>query len=169
MTMNPIRARRLELNLTQAELAEMADVTPQIILRLEQGLFTRPMPSVLRQLCVGNSSGINSNGSNALSGLESAYDRWVMHERHSRLDTVNKVDWVLIQHSFDPWTLFKRQLGLTSTTAAAKFLVYQVSLLQTFERSLKTRWVKNGESLTIALQDCGVPSDKIRLLFKRTG
>lgn len=69
---NPIRKIRTELRLTQNDAAVIADVTEQVILKAEQGLYPTLPPSVLFTF---------SNLSNLSVGIiEAMYEDWINQE-----------------------------------------------------------------------------------------
>lgn len=53
--LNPLKRLRLELNLTQQQVVELAGVSQQLVVRAEQGLFPGPPPAYLNFLCDRNS------------------------------------------------------------------------------------------------------------------
>lgn len=50
MRENPLKEARLALNLTQSQLANLADVTPNALIKYEQGLYPEPSLKILTAL-----------------------------------------------------------------------------------------------------------------------
>jgi DNA-binding XRE family transcriptional regulator len=70
--MNVIQSIRKDLRLTQKELADRSNITEQVVLKAEQGLYPTMPPSLLRQLAylTGNSS----------ERIEEEYEAWIREE-----------------------------------------------------------------------------------------
>lgn len=47
---NPLKEARLELNLTQSQLAGLADITPNALIKYEQGLYPEPSLKIITAL-----------------------------------------------------------------------------------------------------------------------
>ena len=93
--MNPISKIRKELRLTQKELAQRANITEQVVLKAEQGLYPTLPPSLLRT--TDYLAGLPQNS------IENRYEAWIDEEllkvklpsasHHMVTDRINFVNW----------------------------------------------------------------------------
>lgn len=158
-TENPYRIIRKSLELTQIQLASLSDLTPQVVLRTEQGLFATPPSSLtqsLASLLILSPSAtpeipelLEAFSASRLSHLDrstrvillskslvESYSLWIEGARraHNKYRGGILFDWP------GDWPLIKALLGGTVAGAAVQ-MVYQISLLQEFE---KHGWGSSG-------------------------
>jgi transcriptional regulator with XRE-family HTH domain len=137
---NPIRSYRRAHRLTQVALAKQAGVTPQIILRVEQGLFTTIPVNLLTAVAKGRT------GEDIL--LQN-YRDFVKSLRQAQTIPTS----LLSEQNGIPLLTYRNlRAYYKSTTGVAKFLVLQISLLQEYEKSLGHR---NIGAIRTALSDIG--------------
>ena len=137
---NPIKQYRISHGLTQVALAKQAGVTPQVILRLEQGLFTNIPVNVL--------SAITHSQAQEQAALQSFQD-WIKQERASHLVPSS---FVYEQNGIPCLTYRNLKAFYKSTTAVARFLVIQISMVQEYEKSEGHR---NVGAFRTALREIG--------------
>ena len=160
---NPLKRIRLAANLTQKALAQSTDppVTPQVVLRAEQGLFSAPPPSLLFAL-----SQVNSEGFLSPSELAKKYYTWVylLRSYNSQSSTVKNAltyfqHWAHSDNDNDQriaWVDFRRNILGLSVASTAKLLVVQISLLQDLERT-----GRNAAMVQDLLLTWGIPGEAI--------
>ncbi len=137
---NPIKKYRQDHNLTQVALAREAGVTPQVILRLEQGLFSNIPVNVLAAITHSQ-----SQESAALSN----YSDWVTQERNSHFVPTS----LIFEQNGIPCLTYRNLKNFyKSTTAVARFLVIQISMVQEYEKSEGHR---NVGAFRTALREIG--------------
>ena len=127
--------------MTQAELAEYAQVTRLVVLRAEQGLYIQPPTAVLRALGAVDYS--------LIATITQDYRNWVRSERYA-----NRYKFELavgrLKADGSTFTEFRKRVH-PSRAGFAKILVYPISLIEKFE--------ENGscaESLQIAFDEVGL-------------
>ena len=143
---NPLKSLRERLKLTQAEVAAKAQVTRQVVVLSEQGLYSRPPASVLAALSRASLS--DDYMQEAL--MLAAYIAWVNEKRFNNRHFFCKVDLSIAKpgHRF---STLKNQVAGTNNLAFCRCLVYQPSLVREFERK------KTGAgSIFSALKEVGV-------------
>lgn len=170
MIENPLKSLREALNLTQQELAVSSQVTRQIVVLNEQGLYARPSPRLLgelsrRSLRHGYFQDLVSGPSEITveSVLFANYMAWVNQKRAQNQHLFCHVDLSLAKpgHRF---STLKNQVAGTNNLAFCRALVYQPSLVREFEKK------KSGsQSLFTALREVGVSSYDRELLSDDLG
>lgn len=146
MIENPLKSLRERLRLTQAEVATKAQVTRQVVVLTEQGLYNRPPAKVLAALSRASLS--DDYKQEAL--LLASYIAWVNEKRFSNQHFFSKVDLSIAKpgHRF---STLKNQVSGTNNLAFCRCLVYQPSLIREFEKK-KT----GASSIFSALKEVGV-------------
>jgi len=146
MIENPIKHLRLALNLTQQELAAKAQISRQVVVLSEQGLYSRPSAKLLATLSRASLS--DDWRSEAL--LLADYMAWVNQKRADNQGYFRKVDLSLSKpgHRF---SCLKNQVAGTNNLAFCRALVYQPSLIREFEKQKR-----GAQSLFEALKQVGV-------------
>ena len=146
---NPIKLKREQLQLTQLELADKAQVTRQVVVLCEQGLYRVPPEGLCRVLCRMDFT------SQAI--LLANYACWVNHQRASHAHLFSKVD--LRISGADRWAALKNQVAGKSQQGFCKALVYQPSLIREFEK-----FGRGSAGIFRALSECGLSGVQSRLL-----
>lgn len=159
MRTNPLKAKRQQVGLSQAELAAAASVTRQVVVLAEQGLYKQPPPSLMRALC---RTGVNSNfGYKEQAVLLAEYAGWVETQRYAHAHLFRDVDLRLAAN--DRWDALKSQvlnaLGTRSKQAFCRALVYQPSLIKEFEK-----YGRGSASIFAALRQVQLPDAQLALL-----
>ncbi len=149
MMPNPVKAARTQAGLTQAELAEKAQVTRQVVVLTEQGLYKQPPESVIRVLCRLDFT------SHAV--LLANYAGWVESQRYSHQHLFRPVDLRITPG--DRWAALKSQVAGKSQQGFCRALVYQPSLVREFEK-----FGRGSAGIFSALRQCGLPNTQVKLL-----
>lgn len=141
---NPFRELRLHHNLSQKKLAEFADLSPQVVLLSEFGVYHLPNPKILAFFeSLGETS----------SRLSESYQAFRQLKRNQALLSVASPEnpFLGLNLSGDPpkpgffdvnslrvWVRFKNQFAL-STVGFCKAVCLQPSIVGSFESSLYAR------------------------------
>ena len=153
MRTNPLKAKRQQVGLSQAELAAAASVTRQVVVLAEQGLYKQPPPSLMRALCRMDFS--------SQAVLLAEYAGWVENQRFAHAHLFRDVDLRLAAN--DRWDALKSQvlnaLGTRSKQAFCRALVYQPSLIKEFEK-----YGRGSASIFAALRQVQLPDAQLALL-----
>lgn len=135
---NPIKYHRKLLGLTQAELASKCQVTRQVVLLAEQGLFLAPPRSI-----VGDND-----------ALKLDYHAWQIEQRHANRPLFRDLDVA----SWKELRLHFSKVGALGPLCRA--MVYQRSLLQQFENK---GW--GAKNICATLRQCGLGEDSLERIF----
>jgi DNA-binding XRE family transcriptional regulator len=133
--MNPYKKIRLENSLTQKEVAKDLAITSQVILRVEQGLFSNPPPQLTDYL-----SRLSLDAGMTPQRLSASYFAWVYQQRkiNSKALPVARAVKLLGANSVNSkrfsWKEFRKNILGLSVAGTAKLLVIQISLLQDMEK-----------------------------------
>lgn len=146
---NPIKVKRQQLGMTQAELADSATVTRQVVVLTEQGLYKQPPESVIRVLCRMDFS------SHAI--MLANYAGWVESQRYAHQHLFRPVDLRIAAN--DRWAALKNQVAGKSQQGFCRALVYQPSLIREFEK-----FGRGSAGIFAALRQCGLPNAQVELL-----
>lgn len=170
MMENPLKALREILDLTQQELAASAQVTRQVVVLNEQGLYARPSPKLLgelsrRSLRRGYFQDLVTPPDEITveSILFANYMTWVNDKRASNRHLFCRVDLSLSKpgHRF---STLKNQVAGTNNLQFCRALVYQPSLVREFEKKRS-----GSQSLFSALREVGVSDYDRELLSDDLG
>lgn len=146
---NPIKLKREQLQLTQAELAASAQVTRQVVVLCEQGLYKTPPESLLRTLCRMDFT--------SQAVLLANYACWVTHQRVAHQHLFSKVDLRIARD--DRWAALKSQVAGKSQQGFCRALVYQPSLVREYEK-----FGRGSAGIFRALSECGLSANQMELL-----
>ncbi len=135
MRPNPIKFARKNLGLTQAQLASKCQVTTQVVLRAEQGLFLAPPRSIV--------------GDNDKLRIE--YYAWVVAQRHANRPLFAPLN-------VGTWKELRLHFGTLGSLTRA--MVYQRSVLSDFEKS---GW--GATNICVALRQCVLGEESIERIF----
>ncbi len=174
-TMNPYRKIRIQADLTQKEVASSVSMTPQVVLRVEQGLFSSPPPELTHRLTeIYNEKlagapladpDVNPEGSYPLKPdkLVRQYFRWVYATRSANKDLSAAKraqeyfsQWDITNSPRVSWKEFRKNILGLSVAATAKLLVLQISLIQDLEKT-----GRNATQVSDILLDWGIPLEAI--------
>jgi DNA-binding XRE family transcriptional regulator len=125
--MNPIRSARLDLRLTQAELAHQLNVTPQSVLMLEQGLFSKLPDRIALELGVSQQD----------------YQDWIKIQRYNNAGHFDQAT------TTKGWLEFRWSITGHSFRGFCRVLYFQPSILREHERYRQ----RNVQVLSEALID----------------
>lgn len=135
--MHPYKSLREEWNISQAELAAVAGVSPQVVMRIEQGMYATPSVKVVSALVdLGSARGQNLNSSILLE----QHGTWIKRERAA--------NGLLIKEVARNWPYKGSIAGL------ARILCVQLSVMQ--------KWGMKGNpppQIKEAFRDGGVAED----------
>jgi transcriptional regulator with XRE-family HTH domain len=154
--MNPYKKIRLENSLTQKEVAKDLGITSQVILRVEQGLFSNPPPQLTSYLAaLSLDAGMTPNRLSAL------YFAWVYQQRKINSKALPVARAVKITTGGPmskrySWKEFRKNILGLSVAGTAKLLVIQISLLQDMEKT-----GRNQAMVKDILLEWGIPTDAI--------
>jgi|SRR5947209_4220539 len=180
--MNPYRKIRMDAHQSQKEVANQINVTPQVILRVEQGLFSSPPPDLTAYLtnlynhtvipsnhtsnvAVAADPDVNPEGTLPLSPstLQRQYFRWVYATRNAnkRSSSAKRIQeyfqyWSRSTSARVSWKEFRKNILGLSVAGTAKLLVLQISLIQDLEKT-----GRNAAQVQDILLDWGVPLEAI--------
>jgi DNA-binding XRE family transcriptional regulator len=154
MIENPIKRLRVQLRLTQTELAVKAQVTRQVVVLSEQGLYAHPPAKVVAAV----SRASLTDDWTAESVLVANYMSWINQKRADNRHLFCKVDLSIAKlgHRF---STLKDQVAGKNNLAFCRALVYQPSLVREFEKKRT-----GSQSLFGALKEVGV-TDRDRELL----
>lgn len=148
MRINPLKAQRLKLGLTQDQLASASGVTRQVVTLAEQGLYIQPPVSLLEAL---RELGAKVD----LVRLD--WSTWVIEKRWDNAPKFYKVE---LRGAKNPWATLKHQVSGTSMSGFCKALVYQGSLVREFEK-----FGTGASGIYRALAHCGLSGEQIEELL----
>jgi len=146
MNENPLKQLRCRLRLTQQELAAEAQVTRQVVVLSEQGLYAQPPARLLGAI----SRASLSDDWTSEGVLTASYKCWIEAKREANQYLFKYVD-LSIAKPGKRFSTLKNQVSGTNNLAFCKALVYQPSLIREFEKK-KT----GAQSLFRALAQVGV-------------
>lgn len=171
LVMNPYKALRNELGLTQKDVASLSAVTPQVVTGLESGLFNSPPVGVSRTLCklqLDRWMSLDSSQvmirdedfsrydkfNGLVASLHEDYDQWVIEERGRNRRFFLSVD----EQDKGPsdiiwdksWVIFRESVT-GSFRGFCRILVFQPSMMQEFEK-----YNRHSNSVETALIECGI-------------
>ena len=135
MRENPIKFARKSLGLTQTQLAQRCQITRQVVVLAEQGLFLAPPRSI-----VGDNDKLRID-----------YYAWVVEQRAANRPMFEKLEvatWKELRIHFET-------LG-----NLCRAMVYQRSVLSEFE---KRGW--GATNICVALRQCGLGEDSVERIF----
>ena len=135
MRPNPIKLARKNLGLTQADLAQRCQITRQVVVLAEQGLFLAPPRSIV--------------GDNDKLRIE--YYAWVVAQRHANRPMFEHLD-------VGTWKELRLHFGSLGNLCRA--MVYQRSVLSDFE---KNGW--GATNICVALRQCGLGEESVERIF----
>lgn len=147
MLQNPLKALRLNYGYTQQQLADKLGITRQIVLDLEQGMYSQPPPSVINYLCQYDKS--------AISACREAYALFVTSSR-GQPHVLRALQMVT-----EPPKTFAGWIGSVagSTRGFCRTIIIQ--------RSIVTSYIAKGHrwaDIALALRECGLSESYIELL-----
>jgi transcriptional regulator with XRE-family HTH domain len=150
---NPFRAHREALGLSQAEVARGAGIQQLHVLRAEQGLHEAAPPSLLRYF-------VKTPLDRSLLGAD--YYRWQDEVRRSR----HLERWHPIGRPWTVWTLLRLSCLVNPSSRPSWIGVSKLLLVQpSIVRSFRNGWVANPdstagrESIVVAAFDCGLTGE----------
>lgn len=184
-TTNPYKSLRVHYSLTQKELAQYSDVTPQVIVNVEAGLFSKPPIKVstelVRLMLLNKDTVINphplsgytdpvlDNEGYYLSNLDirdsAAYRQlllkyytWVRAERHrnSKYFVLSPLNRIVIDQS---WLAFRESID-PSHRGFCRKLVLQQSILQDYEK-----YSRHRDVIYTSLMDVGLDTYTVQHLM----
>ena len=150
--MHPYARIRKDLRLSQTQLARVADISPQVIMRTEQGMYATPSSKLVSALIgAASDQGQELN----MSVLQRLHDDWITRERVRNGVILNKG----CQNWLDGLYLkpFYKAFGVASVAGFCKLLCVQLSIVQ--------RWGFSGEMPPLifdAFREAGVDADVLR-------
>lgn len=155
---NPFRRLRLELDISQHELGKRAGLSKHAVLRSEQGMYDRPLPTLL--LFFSREFNISE------VELVKEYTEFQIATREDNARLLGD-----ISHYLDckptyahPLTYLRRMQGMNLTVLAKRLCISQ-SVLDTFEkRPINQHTVP--EQLIVALQDADYSEEETNTLCR---
>jgi len=160
MRENPLKEARLSLNLTQSELASQANITPNALIKYEQGLYPEPSPKILTALTTALDQDSDYPGV-----LTKAYYNWRMDKlldarvvfRHNHV--VRGLHPTGGISPFVCWRLY--HLHISSRLEFCKLLVLHPAVVQKYEEGqMRTMPVSLYETLVLV----GIEKDSVDYL-----
>lgn len=153
---NPFRRLRLAEGLSQTDLAKRAGLSKHAVLRSEQGMYDKPLPSLVSYFTE------NHNVSHASINSEYAEFQIAKREANSRLlgDITHLLD-SKPSHAH-PLTYLRRIQGMNLTELAKRLCISQ-SVLDTFEKKPVNQHTVPTQ-LIVALQDADYSEDETNKL-----
>lgn len=158
---NPFKRIRENQKLSQAQLADKIGCTKHAILRLEQGMFTTPLPVVLEFFA--------DNYHVPKLALLQQYEEFQIHTRatngkllgefvidllHWNYDHGNPLDYLLKVHGYNP-------------TSFAKALCINQKVVSMFLQGTPVGKITVPEQITSSLRDAGYSEDDTEMLCRK--
>lgn len=156
---NPLRTLREAAHCTVKEMADLADVTSQAIIRSEQGVYERPLPKLLSALWrYAPESDLHDEG--VLLADYHHFQRQVRESNYGRLDEHHYFLSGQPSHPFVAWRLAS---GLSARISISKLFCVHPALVTKFEMQPHLCSTPPGQ-LLYALRESGYSETKLDAL-----
>lgn len=154
MTSNPFKDLRLRVGISQYELARRIKITKHAILRLEQGMYESPLPTVVTYW-------LDTIPGLSRSQLLNQYEQFQIATREKNGRFLGDFDFTNLHTSQHPLTwLRERCRPALNVTQVAKALCISQPIVYYFERkAINQKTIP--EQVVNALLDCGYSSDEL--------
>lgn len=168
MDINPLKAERVQLNLTQAQLAKYADMSQNAIVKFEHGLYAEPSSSIISALFRVSLTRFQVSSSDFINYrdlITVAYKKWRVNKIRAARSVIFKgrqygsLPRPVGLHPFADWRI--NYLGVTSQMELCKLLCLHPSILSQYESG---RTFSMPHEIKFALNACDLPEITIEAL-----
>lgn len=164
---NPLKEARLDRNLTQAQLAKLAGMSSNAVVKYEHGLYSLPSDNIIHALWEWDRNKLKTGipYQEFWASLCEKYQAWRVHKKTHANSTLTSRGFTIPPNTTaHPLTIWRICLGLNSQMEFCKLLAIHPSIMSQYE-SGKTRSMPTElhDSLTMA----SVGSDFIDYLDTR--
>lgn len=148
--LNPYVIMRKDANLTQAGLAEILDLSEQVVRKLEYGLFAGPNRTVTRELIDTLPNNYHANIVSAMTNLNLSEEQWVnVLEIADKNTTTTKERMKLVEVWYHAWQTFRRKAVGQLLKDAGFYMPPKVVTTTQFYRWIMVHLVAEDEEITV--------------------
>ena len=154
---NPLKTLREAAHCTVKEMADLADVTSQAIIRSEQGVYERPLPRLLQTLWrYAPESDLHDEG--VLLADYHHFQRLVRESNYGKLDELYK-----FPRNKHPFVCWRVDSGLSARISISKLFCVHPALVTKFEMQPHLCSTPPGQ-LVYALHESGYTKEQLQEL-----